>query len=98
MSNIQIRHITENDIEGFYACLDAVARERKYLGLTKALPLENIRKWLMKAMERGEIRITSYNVCYTKLLRDNERTESADIQKTLNECLHHKETSLFIRR
>ena len=57
MSNIQIRHITENDIEGFYACLDAVARERKYLGLTKALPLENIRKWLMKAMERGEIRL-----------------------------------------
>jgi len=57
MSNIQIRQITENDIEGFYACLDAVARERKYLGLTKALPLENMRKWLTKAMERGEIRL-----------------------------------------
>ena len=57
MNHIQIRHISEGDFESFHACLDAVARERKYLGLTKALPLENTRKWLTKAMERGEIRL-----------------------------------------
>jgi len=57
MNQIQIRHISEGDFEGFHACLDAVARERKYLGLTEAPPLEKARAWLMKSLERGEIRL-----------------------------------------
>jgi len=57
MNQIQIRHISEADFEGFHACLDAVSRERKYLGLTEAPSQKNTRKWLTKAMERGEIRL-----------------------------------------
>ncbi|HUG33408.1 MAG TPA: GNAT family N-acetyltransferase [Anaerolineales bacterium] len=57
MSQIQIRSITAKDFEGFHACLDSVARERKFLGLVEASPLEKTRKWLMEGMERGEIRL-----------------------------------------
>ena len=59
MSQIQIKPIAENDIEGFYACLDAVARERKYLGLLKAPALKDTRKWLLNAMRQGEIRLVA---------------------------------------
>ena len=59
MSQIQIKPISEDDIEGFYACLDAVARERKYLGLLKAPALADTRKWLLTAMQQGEIRLVA---------------------------------------
>ena len=52
-----IRPISINDIEGFHTCLDAVSRERKYLGSIEAPPLENTRKWLKNGIEQGEIRM-----------------------------------------
>lgn len=57
MNKIQIKPLSGEEIEGFHACLDAVARERKYLGLTEAPPIERTREWLRKGMERGEIRL-----------------------------------------
>lgn len=57
--HIQIRPILEGYIEGFHSCLDAVARERKFLGFVKAPPLEDTRKWLLRGMEKEEIRLVA---------------------------------------
>lgn len=57
MSQIQIRHLSEADIEGFHSCLDAVSRERKFLGFVQAPTLERTRQWLTAAIEAGEIRL-----------------------------------------
>jgi len=59
MTLIHIRPFSEADVEGFHACLDAVARERKYLGLLAAPPLENTRLWLLNALRRDEIRLVA---------------------------------------
>ncbi|MBP1772140.1 MAG: putative acetyltransferase [Holophagaceae bacterium] len=42
--SIDILPIAEAHAEGFHACLDAVARERKYLALVEALPLDRLRE------------------------------------------------------
>ena len=52
-----IRQVTQDDIESLHACLDSVARERKYLGFTRAAPLEETRKSLVEDIERGVIRL-----------------------------------------
>lgn len=57
MNQVLIRQISQNDIEGFHSCLDSVARERKYLGLTMAPALEETRRWLVADMERDVIRL-----------------------------------------
>lgn len=54
---IHIKPISENDFEGFHACLNSVSQERKYLGFTEAPSLENTRKWLTNGMKRGTIRL-----------------------------------------
>jgi len=59
MSQIQIRHITQKDFEGFHACFDAVARERKFLSFTEAPSPKETHKWLMNGMEAGEIRLVA---------------------------------------
>ena len=41
-----IRHIQLPDAESFHACLDAVARERRYLAQVEALPIERIREFV----------------------------------------------------
>ena len=40
---VQILPIAAEHIEGFHQCLDAVARERRYLGMVEAPPLESVR-------------------------------------------------------
>ena len=57
MNQVLIRQISQDDMEGFHSCLDAVARERKYLGLTKASLIEETRRWLVAGMEQDEIRL-----------------------------------------
>ena len=57
MNQVTIRQISQEDIESLHACLDSVARERKYLGFTRADPLEETRKSLVADMERGVIRL-----------------------------------------
>jgi ribosomal protein S18 acetylase RimI-like enzyme len=48
---IDIVHITEAHAEGFRACLDAVAREQKYLAQTKALPLARIQEFVRDSVQ-----------------------------------------------
>jgi ribosomal protein S18 acetylase RimI-like enzyme len=55
MNQIQIRQLNEADIEGFHSCIDAVACERKFLGLVQAFPLGKTRKWLMAGIDNREI-------------------------------------------
>ena len=57
MNQVTIRRISLDDIESLHACLDSVARERKYLGFTQATPIEETRKSLVEDMERGVIRL-----------------------------------------
>lgn len=40
---VQILPIAAEHIEGFHQCLDAVAREHRWLGLVEAPPLESVR-------------------------------------------------------
>lgn len=44
--DIQIVPISEEHIDGFHRCLDSVARERRYIGLLKAPPMESIREFV----------------------------------------------------
>ena len=44
--NVKVVPITEKHIEGFYRCLDAVARERRYLALVEAPPLDSAREFV----------------------------------------------------
>jgi ribosomal protein S18 acetylase RimI-like enzyme len=50
---IQIVPIAEEHIEGFYWCLDAVARERRYLGFVQAPPLESVRQFVLENIENS---------------------------------------------
>jgi hypothetical protein len=57
MNQIKIRSITAEDFASFHACLDAVSRERKFLGFVQAPPLKKTQEWLISGMEEGEIRL-----------------------------------------
>ncbi len=48
-----IRNITLDDVASFHACLDAVARERKYLALVEALPMDQVREFVAGNIENG---------------------------------------------
>jgi ribosomal protein S18 acetylase RimI-like enzyme len=56
---IQITPIAEEHIESFYQCLDAVARERKYLARVQAPPLEAVRQFTLKSMDSAAIRLVA---------------------------------------
>lgn len=48
--SIAIVPIAEHHAEGFRACLDAVAREKRYLAQTEALPIERIRSFVRESV------------------------------------------------
>jgi RimJ/RimL family protein N-acetyltransferase len=50
--SVEIVPITEDHIEGFHSCLDEVARERRYLGMTKAPPESSVRQFVMENIIR----------------------------------------------
>jgi RimJ/RimL family protein N-acetyltransferase len=50
---IAIRHITAADASGFHAALDSVARERRFLRLTSAPPLEQTRAFIADNIAKG---------------------------------------------
>ena len=52
-----LRRGTLRDFEGFWRCLDAVARERRYLALVEAPPLEEAHAFLEDARSRGMVQI-----------------------------------------
>jgi|SRR5215207_2209531 len=57
MNRVTIRQICQDDVESLHPCLDSVARERRYLGFTRAAPIEETRKSLVEDMQRGVIRL-----------------------------------------
>ena len=50
---VNIRQITEADIEGFHTALDIVARERKYLTFLEAPPLEQTAAFVRRNIAEG---------------------------------------------
>lgn len=48
-----LRDITEADAEGYRACLDRVAAERKYLAFTAAPPLQEVKYYIKAMLQRG---------------------------------------------
>jgi RimJ/RimL family protein N-acetyltransferase len=46
LQEIKIVPIAEEYIEGFYRCLDSVARERRHLAFTQAPPFESTRRFV----------------------------------------------------
>ena len=57
MNEVVVRQTSQADFEGLHSCLDSVARERQYLGITRAAPIEETRTSLVDDMERGVIRL-----------------------------------------
>jgi RimJ/RimL family protein N-acetyltransferase len=53
--DIEFRPSTGADAAAFRACLDAVARERRYLALVEAPPIEQVRGFLAAALARGAV-------------------------------------------
>lgn len=56
---IQIAPIAEEHIESLHRCLDAVARERKYLARVQAPPLESMRQFILSGIESAAIRLVA---------------------------------------
>ena len=50
---IEVRRITEADIPGYNACCDTVARERLYLAMLEAPPLERSRVFVQGLLKSG---------------------------------------------
>ena len=50
---ISIIPIRTEHVEGFHAALDIVARERRYLALTEAPPLESVRAFVEDCIAKG---------------------------------------------
>jgi ribosomal protein S18 acetylase RimI-like enzyme len=53
MNPIEIVPITQDHIESFHKTLDIVARERRYLALLEAPPLESTREFVLGTIEQG---------------------------------------------
>lgn len=65
----------EEYFDGFHACLDAVSREREYLGFVEAPPLEATRRWLSDGIARGTIRLIAVDRSSVVAWCDIERTD-----------------------
>lgn len=50
---IEVERITELYVEGFRACLDSVAREKRYLAQTEAPPLERIEAFVRDSVKNN---------------------------------------------
>lgn len=51
--SVAILPIAESHADGFHACLDTVAREKKYLAQVEALPLERIQGFVRESVATG---------------------------------------------
>lgn len=55
--NLRIIPIEEKHAEGFHACLDYVAKERKYLVFQEAPPLESTLGFVKENVETGQVQL-----------------------------------------
>lgn len=57
--DIRIEPMGEEHIESFHRVLDSVARERKYLTLLEAPPLEDTRKFALSSIANGNVHLVA---------------------------------------
>jgi len=57
--DIRIEPMTEGHIEGFHRVLDSVARERTYLTLLEAPPVEDVRKFALSSIAGGNVHLVA---------------------------------------
>lgn len=50
---IEVRPIRAEDIESFHAAVDVVARERKFIARLQAPPIEQVRAFIQRNIEKG---------------------------------------------
>jgi len=56
---VRVLPISEEYIEGFHQCLDAVARERRYLAFLQAPPLESAREFVLSNIAKGVLQFVA---------------------------------------
>lgn len=61
MADIRIEPMSPDHIEGFHLVLDTVARERKYLSLLEARPLEETRQFALSSIASGNVNLVALN-------------------------------------
>ena len=59
MSEVRIVATGDEHVEGFNRCVDAVARERRWLALLEAPPLEASREFVHDVIERGGVHLVA---------------------------------------
>jgi RimJ/RimL family protein N-acetyltransferase len=75
LSQIEILPIISEYFDRFHACLDAVSRERLYLGFVEAPSLEATCEWLAGGMLRGTLRFIAVDGGEVVGWIDIERTD-----------------------
>lgn len=53
MKTVSIAPISLADVDSFHACLDAVAKEKRFLALLEAPPLERVRGFVAENLAKG---------------------------------------------
>jgi ribosomal protein S18 acetylase RimI-like enzyme len=56
---IAVRSIAAEDVPSFRRCLDAVARERRFLAMLEAPPLEEVREFVASGRQRGIVQFVA---------------------------------------
>jgi ribosomal protein S18 acetylase RimI-like enzyme len=56
---IAVRPIAADDAPSFHRCLDAVARERRFLAMLEAPPLEEVREFVTSGPQRGVVQFVT---------------------------------------
>jgi ribosomal protein S18 acetylase RimI-like enzyme len=56
---ITVRSIAVEDVPSFHRCLDAVARERRFLAMLEAPPLEQVRRFVTSGRQRGVVQFVA---------------------------------------
>ncbi len=56
---IAVRPIAAEDVPSFHRCLDAVARERRFLAMLEAPPLEEVREFVASGRQRGVVQFVA---------------------------------------
>jgi len=56
---IAVRSIAPDDVPSFHRCLDAVARERRFLAMLEAPPLEEVREFVISGRRRGVVQFVT---------------------------------------
>ena len=56
---ITVRSIAAEDVPSFHRCLDVVARERRFLAMLEAPPLEEVREFVTSGRQRGVVQFVA---------------------------------------